>query len=148
MKELGLGFKGKGLNAVAMEAKDYMYSLLFDYEQFILKYGLIPVTEFIDTWTCLSENQLKNLDVGDIVYDCTGNEYRLIDHPYYADDEISIYMEAVNTANPNGQTDILQSGEIYGRPIVNTKILYSKIKPKGETKLCPILITNQRQPQS
>ena len=146
------GFEDETILSMSQESRSYVYALLYDYEDFIKKYGVISVNEFLKTWTCLSNQQMKNLQIGDHIFDCIGREYEVKDIPALADDGETVYVEVSYVPTLSGssysQTDFLNSGEAYSSNIINAKMYYMKIKPKGENKLCPILITNQVQVQN
>ena len=140
-------FKDATLSDIATnESPNYLYSLLCDYEKFILDYGVISLKEYITTWTCIPRNKFWELEDGDTFYDCCGNMYEAMDAPFESEDENDFYIECA-LIRPDGirdkTTQMLQTGDVYSKPVVNTRQYYTKLKPKGEEKLCPILITNQ-----
>jgi hypothetical protein len=140
-------FENATLGDVASESANYLYSLLCDYEKFILKYKLIPLKEYIPTWTCIPQEAFCQLVENDYFYDCCGNMYKAIDTPYESDDENDYYIECVQVhsdGTEDSSSQVLQTGDVYASPRVSHLETLIKLKPEGEkVKLCPILITNQ-----
>ena len=50
-------------------------SLICDYEQFVLNYATISLTEFIQDWNCLPNAAVEQLRKDDIIYDVSGRSY-------------------------------------------------------------------------
>ena len=145
-------FKDSTLSDIAYnESSNYLYSLICDYEKFILQYGAIALKDYIPTWTCIPKNVFWKLEENDIFYDCCGNQYIVIDAPFESEDENDYYIECV-MIHPDGTRDktsqMFQTGDVYSEPVVNTKQNFMKLKPKGEDKICPVLITSQVPLQS
>lgn len=143
-------FEHKTLSDICNMPHNYMYSLLYDYEKFVIKYGVIKLQDYIATWRCIPEQAFRNLYPGLIVYGCHGEQYTIEEEPYESDNEIDIYVEVSRQISDEKiETEILTCGDLYYSTWQNTKESFMKIKTRKEDeKLCPTLITKTNQLQN
>lgn len=143
------------LSDVADNGPNYMYSLLCDYEQYVKDFGYIDVKVFLQQWTCITFKSFEQLITGDIVYNCTGVKYIVMDESYESDDENILYIEATKvkkdgTFDKTGfANETFMTGDLYTLPIQHKDYSWRKKKRKeSEEPLCPILITKTNQLQN
>lgn len=139
------------MSDVNENGRGYPYTLIFDYERYVKDFGFIPVNDFIKGWTCITRDSFGSLGLTDIVYDCNGNKYVVMDEPYESDDEEYLYVE-VRKVDEDGEVqssgETLCTGDLYSENAIHQDYHWKKIKQKGEEKLCPILITKTNQLQN
>lgn len=141
------------LSDVHDNGPNYMYALIYDYEEYVSKFGYISISVFLHGWSCIPRSLFTFLSSGDIVYDPQGRRYRIIGSPYQSsDDETTVFIEAAHIREDNAissTTEILSSGDIYFEPFVHYDFQWKKQQLKeSEEKPCPILITKKSQLQS
>lgn len=142
-------YEHKRLSDVSYDGKNYMYSLICDYEDYVNSYGFISIDRFIQKWNCMNRQTFESLKPGDTFYLPSGVLYRALDYAYESDDEDCLYVECVQDGLDDSQAEILSSGDVYVAPIVHDDIRWKKkIKRKDGEKLCPILITKTKQLQN
>lgn len=122
--------------------KEYLYSLIHDYEMYIRDFGYIPISNFLKGWTCIPPSIFRSLKPGYKLFDINGTQVTIQTEP---DPYDGMFIEAIDDINKSGF--IIFAGELYAKNISHEDYIYKSIKPKGET-LCPILITKTKQPQS
>ena len=142
-------FKNVAIDEVLQyEPYNLAKSLIYDYEQFVLNYETISLTEFIQDWNCLPNAAVEQLRKDDIIYDVNGCPYIVLKSRYtVAYDGTQLFgVHCYGYDYPNYKNEYyLETGEIYSSNVYNSKIKY--IKPKGD-KICPTLITKTNQHQN
>lgn len=150
---INIGWRQEDATATAMytHGKNYLYSLIVDYERYMVDFGFIPVAKFITGWTCIPPHIFKALKPTDRVYNYKGEPMIVVDEPYtYNEDEESWYIEVCSVdedGNESKTSFMMDIGELYSYNVIHMDYNYKNIKPKGE-QLCPILITETKQPQN
>ena len=150
---INIGWKPEDTTVGAMysHGKDYLYGLLIDYERYVHDFGYIPISQFIEGWTCIPPSIFDKLRKTDRVFDYNGDALIICENPYtYGEDNVTYVT--VTPVNEDGTIDAsntysLNSGELYSYNVIHMDYFYKTIKAKGEP-LCPILITKTSQPQS
>lgn len=142
------GFKNVTIDEVLQyEPYNLAKSLIYDYEQFVLNYATISLTEFIQDWNCLPNVAVEQLRKYDIIYDVNGCPYTVLESRYTTHYDGSSLYGVFCSKYPDYQGEYyLETGEIYSSNVYNSKIKYTK--PKGENKICPTLITKTNQHQN
>ena len=129
---------------------NYVYNMMIDYEKVVTEHGATPLKEFLNAWNVIPRDAFGYLETGDIVYDCVGNSYK-VDGDVWEDDYENLVVNAYHV-RPNGDTaptaDTFVGGDLYYKPFYHDASILTPKKSKGESKICPILITSQAQPQS
>lgn len=132
---------------------NYVYNMMLDYEKIVVEHETLTITDFLKEWNVIPREAFGKLDVGDIVYDCVGNAYTIIESPW-EDDQNDVYVTNVYEVKSDGSLNnkfeqTFSSGDLYYSPHYHDWAFLKSKKTKGDSKrLCPILITNQVQPQS
>ena len=132
------------------DGTNYLYNMMIDYEKVVLDHGPLSLEDFMSEWNVIPRDAFGHLEQGDIVYDCVGNQYKVESDPW-EDDYENLVVEAYHV-RPNGSTapnsDMFAGGDLYYLPHYHDWAFAKPKKPKGDTKICPILITSPVQPQS
>lgn len=134
------------INSVTEDGLGYMYSLILDYEQYVVEYGAkTTINDFLKGWTCIPLDKFQQLKVGDIVYTSDGNRYKVTEEPCLADSEDFWYIGAVvdlGNERYSKTTEMLESGYVYLENMTHVDYKWRKsLKQLEEIKNCkPILI--------
>ena len=148
-------WSGATLNDVSLQGANYLFSLFYDYEQYVKNYGYISIENFLHQWTCITYHAFQSLSVGESVYTPDGSECIVMDTPYESDDESYLLIE-VARIEEDGKFDdtgwsneTFQTGDLYNKPVAHYDYTWkNKINREREEKICPILITKTNQLQS
>ena len=129
---------------------NYVYNMMIDYEKVVTEHSAMSLKEFLNAWNVIPRDAFAHLESGDIVYDCVGNQYKVEDD-VWEDDYDNLVVNAYHV-RPNGDiaptADTFVGGDLYYKPFYHDASILAPKKSKGESKICPILITSQAQPQS
>lgn len=140
-----------GINSVSENGLSYMYNLVLDYEQYVVEYGAkSTINDFLKGWTCIPIDRFEQLKVGDIVYTSNGYKYKIIEGPYWGEDESYMYVTAVvdlGNEQYSKTEEILESGCVYLENMTHVDYKWRKsLKQLEEIKKCkPILIHKKEE---
>lgn len=107
------GFEKENISTITQESHRYLCSFLYDYEKFILNYGVISIEDFLKTWTCLSNAQIAKLKIGDHIFDYKGIEYEVINTGLNVPDEYGIMYIEVSPLTGNNSVEEFFLQETY-----------------------------------
>ncbi len=135
---------------VYQDGLNYVYNMMIDYEKVVMDHGPLSLDDFMSEWNVIPRDAFEDLEQGDIVYDCVGNRFKVECGPW-EDDYENLVVEAYLVKDDGSlapYSDMFAGGDLYYLPHYHDWAFAKPKKTKGDTKICPILITSPVQPQS